>query len=101
MDETGSSFFTTGIILTELTSALIRSGHDPVSCCDYIISTAIVIEPISQDYVDAGIKHAELKKTENRISYTDALLLVLSEKKKMKIVSKDDHLKGKNTMMLK
>lgn len=100
-NDSNSSFFTIGIVLAELTSTLIRNGHDPESCCEHILSISTIIEPTHRDYVDAGTKHAELKKTENRISYTDALLLVLSEKRKMKIVSKDEHLKGKNTLFLR
>jgi len=96
-----SSFFSIGIVLSELTSTLIRNGHDPEPCCEHILSISTMIEPTHRDYLDAGIKHAEMKKTENRISYSDALLLVLSEKRRMKIVSKDEHLKGKNTLFLR
>lgn len=101
VNDKNSSCFTIGIVLAELTSTLIRNGHDPEPCCEHILSISTMIEPTHRDYLDAGIKHAELKKTENRISYSDALLLTLSEKRKMKIVSKDEHLRGKNTLFLR
>lgn len=101
MEEKGSTFYVPGVVITELVSALMRNGHDPIPCWEFLVSSATFIDTLPQDCADAGVKHAELKKTHNRISYTDALLLVLSEKRKMKIISKDEHLKGKNTIMLR
>ncbi len=93
--------YTCGIVVSEVISKATRRGLEVEDYFYEMKTKSRSTNEDIEDYYHAGIKHAELKKIENRIRYTDALLIVLSEKRKMKIVSKDEHLKGKNTLFLR
>jgi predicted nucleic acid-binding protein len=93
--------FVCGIVISEVTSKLERRGFDSLEHFQAMKTKATWVDESAEDCHHAGIKHAELKKSISRISYADALLMVLSEKRNMKIVSKDEHLKGKNTLLLR
>ncbi|MEK6821409.1 MAG: PIN domain-containing protein [archaeon] len=96
-----NSCYTCRIVVCEVTSQAARKNM-PFE--DYLIEMKTKSHDAREDvddYYHTGIKHAELKKIIPRISYTDALLITLSEKRRMKIVSKDAHLKGKNTLLLR
>lgn len=89
------------MIICEVTSKIARKGLDPVDYFQTMKTMAKGVGETTDDYYSAGIKHAEWKKEIDRISYVDALLMVISETRHLKIVSKDTHLKGKNTLLLK
>ena len=101
LDDPHNTSFVCGNVICEVMSKLVRRGFGPEEYFQIIRSRTKFIEDSALDYMNAGIRHAVLKKSEERISYTDALLIVLSETRKLKIVSKDAHLKGNNTLFLR
>ncbi|MFH0970874.1 MAG: PIN domain-containing protein [Candidatus Diapherotrites archaeon] len=102
LDSSSNECFTCGIVLCEVASKLMRKGFvDTETYYSFIKSKVRFVDVASDDYFNAGVRHAVLKKEDNRISYTDALLVVLSETRKVRIVSKDEHLKKHDTLFLR
>ncbi|MBI4044072.1 MAG: PIN domain-containing protein [Candidatus Diapherotrites archaeon] len=92
--------YTCGSVIGELASTLTRHGTSYKEPFQFIKSRCQFLEGSPEDYAGAGVLHAELKKETERISYTDALLITLSQKHELKIVTKDFHLKRHNALFL-
>ncbi|MDP2666276.1 MAG: PIN domain-containing protein [Candidatus Diapherotrites archaeon] len=96
----GDPCYTCGPVISEVASTLLRNGLECRPPIEFVKSKCVFLEGNIDDFANAGIRHAVLKKEEHRISYTDALLVVFSETRNLKIVSKDVHLKKHNTLFL-
>jgi predicted nucleic acid-binding protein len=101
LDKPENVCFVCGGVVSELASTLIRNGLDHEKSIEFVKSRCTLLEGTFEDYFACGVLHARLKKTDPRVSYTDTLLITLGEKHALKIVSKDAHLKGYNTLFLR
>ncbi len=92
---------TPNIVAAEVTSKILRKGqkHEIAESAMKALSKPLKEE--INDYFNAGKLHAKLREKISGISLADAIILTLAEKEKSKIVTKDSHLKGKNTVFLK
>lgn len=100
IDNKKNILITPNIVAAEVISKVARKGKDteiPILAIKTVSSRA---RESSADYIQAGLKHAQLRKKHPNISLADAIILVLAEKNKAKIITKDYHLKGKNTIFL-
>ena len=87
------------IVLAEVSSKLTHFGLDLSRTISTMKNCLPAIEE-REYFVEAGILHAEARRKNPSFGLADAIILVLAEKNRAKIVTKDHHLKGKNTIML-
>lgn len=100
IEKPGNTILTPFIVSAEVISKISRSGENEEYAVNAIKSLSIPADEEIEDYFKAGKMHAELRKSFKGISLVDALIKVLAEKHNAKIVTKDFHLKGKNTVFL-
>ncbi|MBU0635810.1 PIN domain-containing protein [Candidatus Micrarchaeota archaeon] len=100
IEDTKNSILTPNIVSVETISKIAREKGDVEGTINAILNLSLPPTESRQDYVNAGLKHARLKKIHKNISMPDAIILTLAEKNNAKIVTLDHHLKGKNTVFL-
>ena len=100
LEDSNNQILTPKIVIAEVTSKIARSGQDPTEAFLAIESFSIQINEKQEYFFEAGVEHAKLKQKFEEISLADALIKVLEEKNNAKIVTKDFHLKGKNTIFI-
>lgn len=88
------------VVIGEVVSKIIRLGNNLQPLLTEITQFAIPIEA-PEYFIEAGKKHAELRKKGLNVSLIDSILLVLSEKNNAKFLTKDSQLTGPNTILLK
>ncbi|HZX20574.1 MAG TPA: PIN domain-containing protein [archaeon] len=94
------TIITPNIVTAEVISKAARKGKDAGIAIQAIKTLSRESKENVRDYIKAGLSHAEMRKSHSNISLADAIILVLAEKNKAKIITKDYHLKGKNTIFL-
>ncbi|MFH1390946.1 MAG: PIN domain-containing protein [Candidatus Diapherotrites archaeon] len=100
LNKTGQTVFTPNLVGAEVVSKIERDGEDSKNAIDSIENITRQPDEKREYFFEAGKLHAKLRKTKRNISFVDAILLILAEKNKAKIITKDYHLKGKNTIFL-
>jgi len=98
--ENSEVVFVPGIILGETISKLIRMGHNPSPIISVANQYAVPLDA-PEYYIEAGKRHAEMRKKGLNVSLIDVLLLVLAEMNHTKLLTKDSVLVGTNTILLK
>ncbi len=88
------------VVASEVISKSIRLGFSPLIVHPPLRKCVPPIET-KEYYFEAGKKHAELRKIIPHFSLVDAIILTLAEKNKATIITKDTHLAGPNTILLK
>ncbi|MCR4369279.1 MAG: PIN domain-containing protein [archaeon] len=101
LEESRQKIITPNIVAAEVTSKMKRVGENYEAAIQAIKSLSIPAEETQEDYINAGTRHAELRKKHPGISLADAIILTIAEKNRAKILTKDAHLAGKNTILLK
>lgn len=95
-----SVVLTPNIVAAEVVSKMTRE-HGPVAeSIESISNQSIAPLETRHDYFLIGQLHAELRKTMKNVSLADAVILTLAEKNSARIVTTDQHLKGKNTVFI-
>ena len=100
IEDKNSICYTPNIVRTEVISKLIRTGHDTEKAIQTI--KQLSIPPIEEPeyFFEAGKKHAELRKSNKNISAADAIIITIAEKNNLKVLTKDSHFKGINTLLI-
>ncbi len=91
---------TPNIVAAEVISRVLRKGKNGALAASAIQALSVPAAEDQNDYFKAGEKHSKLKQAINGISLADAIILTLAERNSAKIVTKDYHLKGKNTIFI-
>lgn len=94
------TIITPKIVMAEVCSKTIRHGGNPEKAKEIIESFSAPLSEDNDTYFLAGKIHAQLRKKFDNISLADAIVLAVTEKNNAKLVTKDFHQKGKNTVYL-
>lgn len=100
IDNENNRLIVPNIVCAEVVSKIIRKGKDPNIAIQAIKTFSVPAEEGQEDYFKAGTEHPKLKAISENISLADVVIKVIAEKNKAKILTKDSHLKGKNTILL-
>lgn len=100
IDDENNRLIVPNIVSAEVVSKIIRKGKDPGIAILAIKTLSVPATEEQDDYIKAGKEHPKLKAKSKNISLADAIIKVIAEKNNAKILTKDFHLKGKNTILL-
>ena len=92
-DET-NDIFTHVFSLAEIASRLSRSGIEPSSPIEKIMSLSEIIDINNEISVRAGRLHAEVRKEIKDFGLVDAFILLSAQENMFKILTGDPHFKG-------
>ena len=95
-----NEIITPNIVVAEVASKIIRKGGNHKIAINAIRTLSKPAYEEQNDYFLAGETHSTLIQKIRGISLADAIILTLAEKENAKIITKDHHLKGKNTILL-
>ena len=100
LNDDSSVIYLPSIVITEVTSKLIRKGKDASTVLKEMMLFTIPAVEKQEYFFEAGKLHAEKRVLLKNFPAADAIIQVLAEKNKAIIVTKDTHLIGKNTILL-
>lgn len=100
IESKANSCFYCNIVLAEAASKALRDNENPEELAKSIRLLAMSLDEDEKDYVDAGILHAKRKLDGKEFSLADAIIATFAKKKKLKILTKDFHLKEFNSVFL-
>lgn len=96
----GNIIITPRIVMAEICSKTIRSGGNPEQAREIIESFSAPVDEDSETYFEAVRIHAELRKKFKNASLADAIVISVSRRSNAKLVTKDFHMKGENTVYI-
>lgn len=100
IDNENNRLIVPNIVAAEVVSKIIRKGKDPNIAILAIKTLSSPVDEKQEDYIRAGEEHPKMRTGNINISLADAIIKVIAEKNNAKILTKDSHLKGKNTILL-
>ncbi len=100
INDNESIVYLPSIVITEVTSKLIRKGLDASSVLKEMSMLSLPAVEKQDYFFEAGKLHAEKRLLSKNFPTADAIIQVLAQKNNAKIVTKDHHLIGPNTILL-
>ena len=92
--------YTCAVTVAEVVSKIAREGKDTKVAYDVLLSNSIVINADEELSKDAGLVHAEVRKTEKDFGLADAYVLATARKLKSKVLTGDPHFKSMKEAVL-
>ena len=86
--------YTCAVTVAEVVSKVAREGKDVKVAYDVLLSNSKVINADEELSKDAGLVHAEVRKTEKDFGLADAYVLATARKLKSKVLTGDPHFKN-------
>ena len=86
-----NEIFSIPFVLAEVISRTKRKGMDTDIAFKAIVSSSAILNIDAEISKEAGILHAEIKKTIKDFGLTDAFILAIARKLKAKIITGDEH----------
>lgn len=91
LEEENTSIYTSAVTLAEIISKVAREGKDVETAYKILTTNSDIIDVDDQLSKQAGIIHAEMRKTTKDFGLADAYVLATAKKLKTKILSGDPH----------
>jgi predicted nucleic acid-binding protein len=92
-DET-TEVYTCAVTLAEVVSKVAREGKDTEVAYSLLLSNSQIIDADEELSKNAGLLHAEMRKTEKDFGLADSYVLATTTKMKSKILTGDLHFKN-------
>ena len=92
--------YTCAVTVAEVVSKVAREGKDVKIAYDVLLSNSKVINADEELSKDAGLVHAEVRKTEKDFGLADAYVLATARKLKAKVLTGDPHFKNMKEAVL-
>ena len=92
--------YTCAVTVAEVISKIAREGKDVKVAYDVLLSNSKVINADEELSKDAGLVHAEVRKTEKDFGLADAYVLATARKLKSKVLTGDPHFKNMKEAVL-
>ena len=92
--------YTCAVTVAEVVSKVAREGKDIKVAYDVLLSNSKVINADEELSKDAGLVHAEVRKTEKDFGLADAYVLATARKLKSKVLTGDPHFKNMKEAIL-
>lgn len=90
----GNEIYTCAVTVAEIISKTAREGRNYETAYDILVSDSHIIDVDEELSKDAGILHAEMRKTTRDFGLADAYVLASAKKLNSKILTGDPHFKG-------
>lgn len=94
--------FYSNIILAEVTSKFKRESENVKNAIEGMRNTAHPVYEKEIDYINGGLIHAREKENKKELSIADAIIIAISERNLLKILTQDFHFKNlENVLFVK
>ncbi len=94
LDDDSSEVCTCAITLAEVISKVAREGRDVEAAYALLLSNSQIINVEEELSKNAGLLHAEMRRTVKDFGLTDAYVLATARKLESKVLTGDLHFKG-------
>ena len=102
LEEEDNEVYTCAVTVAEVVSKTVREGRDFETAYDILVSNSRVIDVDEEISKDAGMLHAEMRKTKRDFGLADAYVLAAARKINSKVLTGDIHFKGvKEAILIK
>ena len=92
--------FFSNIILAEVVSKSKKEEQNVAEIIKAMQSTASKINESEAEFISGGLIHAELASSEKEVGLADSIIIAVSRKHSLKILTQDFHLKTFNSLYL-
>jgi len=97
-----NEIYTCAVTVAEVVSKTVREGRDFETAYDILVSNSHVVDVDEEISKEAGILHAEMRKTKRDFGLADAYVLAAARKINSKVLTGDIHFKGvKEAILIK
>lgn len=93
-EEENNEVNTCAVTLAEVTSKVAREGRDVEVAYTLLLSNSQVVNADEELSKQAGLLHAEMRRTERDFSLADAYVLATARRLKSKVLTGDTHFKN-------
>jgi predicted nucleic acid-binding protein len=93
LEDENTGIYTNAVTLAEVISKVAREGRNAETVYKILVTNSDIIDADDQLSKEAGITHAEMRKTKKDFGLADAYVLATARKLKTKILSGDPHFK--------
>ena len=100
LEKENNETYTCAVTVAEVISKVAREGKDTKVAYDVLLSNSKVINADEELSKDAGLVHAEVRKTEKDFGLADAYVLATARKLKAKVLTGDPHFKNMKEAVL-
>ena len=100
LEDASTEVYTCAITVAEVISKTVREGRDVEAAYDMLLSNSQVINADEEVSKQAGLLHAEMRKTKKDFGLADAYVLATAKELKAKILTGDAHFQNLNDIFL-
>ena len=100
LEDASTEVYTCAITVAEVISKTVREGRDVEAAYDMLLSNSQVINADEEVSKQAGLLHAEMRKTKKDFGLADAYVLATAKELKAKILTGDAHFQNLNDVFL-
>jgi len=94
LGEEGSEFYTCAVTVAEVVSKTARERREVETAYDILVSNSLVVEVDEELSKEAGLLHAETRKTIGDFGLSDAYVLAIARRTNSKVLTGDPHFKS-------
>ena len=100
LEDASTEVYTCAITVAEVISKTVREGRDVEAAYDMLLSNSQVINADEEVSKQAGLLHAEMRKTKKDFGLADAYVLATAKELKAKILTGDAHFQNLDDVFL-
>jgi len=94
LEEENNEIYTCAVTVAEVISKTAREGRNFKTAYDILVSNSHVVDVDEEISKEAGMLHAEMRKTKRDFGLADAYVLAVARRIKSKVLTGDIHFKG-------
>lgn len=94
LEEESNEVYTCAVTVAEVVSKAAREGRDVEAAYDILLSDSQIVSINEEISKEAGVLHAEMRKTEKDFGLADAYVLATARRLKAKVLTGDPHFKS-------
>jgi len=100
LEDERNDIFTCAVTVAEVVSKTIREGRNAETAYDILTGNSVIVAIDGEISRDAGVLHADMRKTRKDFGLSDAYVLATSRITKSKILTGDPHFEGIQNIIL-
>ncbi len=100
LEDERNDIFTCAVTVAEVVSKTIREGRNAETAYDILTGNSVIVDIDGEISRDAGVLHADMRKTRKDFGLSDAYVLATSRITKSKILTGDPHFEGIQNIIL-
>jgi len=100
LEDERNDIFTCAVTVAEVVIKTIREGWNAETAYDILTGNSVIVDIDGEISRDAGVLHADMRKTRKDFGLSDAYVLATSRITKSKILTGDPHFEGIQNIIL-